>query len=262
MKPRVLTLYGQGINCDRETARAFELAGADARRVHVNYLTHNLDSLDNYDILAVPGGFSYGDDLGAGKILALQMKAGFGDQLQKFVADGKPVIGICNGFQVLTKTGLLPGFDGDYRNQATTLTSNDSGRFEDRWVELLFDDSPCIFTKDIGRIQVPVRHGEGKFYAASETIERLGRGRQIVARYADAEGKPAGGLYPLNPNGSLDDIAGICDPTGLIFGWMPHAEAATHIHHHPRWTRNRAEAEENAAKARQIFKNAVDAVRS
>ncbi|MBM3303655.1 MAG: phosphoribosylformylglycinamidine synthase I [Candidatus Aenigmarchaeota archaeon] len=261
MRPRVLTLYGQGINCDRETARAFGLAGADARRVLVNYIAHGKDRLGNYDILVVPGGFSYGDDLSAGKILALQMTAGFGEQMQQFIADGKPVMGICNGFQVLVKTGLLPGFDGNYRAQTTTLTNNDSGRFEDRWVDLLFDDSPCIFTRGIRSMKVPVRHGEGKLYAAPETIERLGREHQVVARYAGADWRPAGGRYPMNPNGSLDDIAGICDPTGRVFGWMPHAEAATDVHHYPTWMRDRKAAEENAEKARQMFRNAVDYVR-
>ena len=203
-KPNVLVLYGHGINCDRETAYGFELAGANAKRVHLNELIDRSDRLDNYQILAKPGGFSYGDDIRAGKILAVELNHNLGDDLQQFIADGKLVIGICNGFQAQLQSGMLPATDGDYRKQTATLATNDSGRFVDNWVYLEANpESPCVFTRGVDGIYLPVRHGEGKFVPGPGILEQLRKNKQIVFRY-----KPG-----YNLNGSIDDIAGICDPT-------------------------------------------------
>lgn len=261
MDPRALVLYGQGINCDNETSRILESAGARPEKVLLSQLVTRRKRTGDYDMLAIPGGFSYSDDLGAGTVMAVYLKHGLGDDILEFVQAGKPVIGICNGFQMLVKLGLLPGLNGDYRTRKAALTNNDSGMFEDRWVRLAIDSqSPCIFTKGIDWLELPVRHGEGKFYAEPQTIGRIKEGRLAVARYAGPDGEANPG-YPWNPNGSLDDIAGICDPTGMVFGLMPHPEAATEVHHHPAWTRDRAAAEDNAARARQMIRNAVEYVR-
>ncbi len=225
MIPRVLVLTGFGINCDMETQHAFELAGAMAVRVHINDLINGKERLSDYHILAFPGGFSFGDDIASGKVLANMIKYNIGEQLQEFISGGKLIIGICNGFQAMVKMGLLPAFNGDYGKQEVTLTFNDSGRFEDRWVHLKLNKrSKCVFTKGIDNIYLPVRHGEGKFMAKTpQVLERLRKNDHIVFQYTDNQGKTAG--YPYNPNGSIDNIAGICDETGRIFGMMPHPEA-------------------------------------
>ncbi|MBI3098912.1 MAG: phosphoribosylformylglycinamidine synthase I [Planctomycetes bacterium] len=211
--------------------------GAVAVRVHLNALIAEPAKLDRYQILALPGGFSYGDDIAAGKILAIELRERLGDALRRFVDRGGCVLGICNGFQVLVKTGLLPGF-GD--GQTVTLTNNDSGRFEARWVTLKVTSDKSDFIKDGQTLMyVPVAHGEGKFVTASrDVLERLRAGGQVVFRYVASDGgRPK---YPENPNGSEDDIAGICDPTGRILGMMPHPERHIEQTQHPRWTREGA----------------------
>ena len=239
-KPKVLVLTGFGLNCDHETAYAFELAGAAARRVHINALIQGDVRLDDFQILVFGGGFSWGDDHGAGVIQAVRMKTNLGDRLLNFVAADKLVLGICNGFQTLVNLGLLPGIDGDYTHRSVALTNNDCGNFRDQWVRLTIDpDSPCIFTRGIDTIDLPVRHGEGKFYAASETLTTLDQNRQLAVRYALPDGRPAAGAFPHNPNGSLADVAGICDPSGRVFGLMPHPEAYNHTTNHPDWPRRR-----------------------
>jgi len=261
MKPRVLTLFGQGINCDDETAGAFLIAGADPEKVLMSELITGKKDMQNYDILALPGGFSYGDDIAAGKIMTVNFRYALSEQMKKFVASRKPVIGICNGFQIMTTLGLLPGFDGEYAAQRVTLSANDSGRFEDRWTYLKMDPkSPCVATKGIDGLELPIRHGEGRFYAEPSVLKSIKDGGQVALRYVGQDGEQRPG-YPWNPNGSLDDIAGICDPTGLVFGLMPHPEAAIEVHHYPRWTRDRAMAEDNAERAMQVFRNLVDYVR-
>ncbi len=256
-KATALILTGFGINCDYETQFAFELAGARADRVHLNDLIADKQRLDQYNILAIPGGFSFGDDIASGRVLANRVRYALGDELRSFIAEGKLVIGICNGFQVLTKMGLLPGFDGELRQQVT-VAFNDSGKFEDRWVFLEQDRaSKCVFTKGIDTITLPVRHGEGKFIPQDEaTLERLQAEGCVVFRYVAPDGGKA--QYPYNPNGSVDDIAGICDPTGRILGMMPHPEAFLHRTNHPRWTR--MDLPEQGA-GRSIFENAVRYVR-
>jgi phosphoribosylformylglycinamidine synthase subunit PurQ / glutaminase len=235
-----LVLTGYGLNCDYETAFAFELAGAKARRVHINCLINGSAKLENFQILVFIGGFSWGDDHGAGVIQAIRLKTHIGDQLLNFVAKGKLILGICNGFQALANLGLLPGVDGNYRERSVALTFNDCGNFRNQWVTLKVNPlSPCIFTRGIETAELPIRHGEGKFFTNPVILAHLHKNQQIVIQYAAPEGEIAGGRFPLNPNGSIDDIAGICDPTGRIFGLMPHPEAYQHWTNHPDWTRRK-----------------------
>ena len=256
-EPRALILVGFGINCDYETEHAFQLAGATTEQVHLNDLLDYKEMLALYHIIALPGGFSFGDHVASGRVLANRLRYGLGPDLMSFVADGGLVIGICNGFQVLVKMGMLPGFDAGFKQEAT-LTLNDSGKFEDRWVYLKGDSvSKCVFSQNIDSLYLPVRHGEGKFVADSvETLERLRANGQVVFRYCGPDGGSPS--YPFNPNGSVDDIAGICDPTGRVFGMMPHPEGYLYRENHPRWTRENLPAE---GLGRQIFRNAVEYVR-
>ncbi len=263
---KALVLTGYGLNCDIETAYAFELAGATARRVHINALIDGSVSADDFNIMAFIGGFSWGDDHGAGVIQAIRMKTNIGDALIRFAHQGKLVIGICNGFQCLVNLGLLPAVDSDYTRRTVALTNNDCGNFRDQWVNLSVDaDSPCIFTKGLERLELPVRHGEGKFYAEDEILQTLTRNHQIVVRYALADGRPAQGAFPENPNGSIMDIAGICDPSGRIFGLMPHPEAFNQWSNHPDWPRQKelikrglAPKPEPITPGIQMLKNAVE----
>jgi phosphoribosylformylglycinamidine synthase len=253
-KPKVCVLRTAGTNCDRETAFAFSLAGAAAELLHINMLSGGQRHLDEFQILAIPGGFTYGDDIAAGKVLANELRCKLSAQLEKFVADGKLIIGICNGFQVLVKAGLLPGSS---RQQEASLIINDSGKFEDRWTYLrrTRDEgggTKCVWTKDLPEIiYLPVAHGEGKFVAPDKkALERLTQNGQVVFQYCDKEGRLAG--YPDNPNGSALNIAGICDAAGRILGLMPHPERHIFAQHHPK--RSRAKAGDGL----QIFKNGVE----
>ena len=257
MKPIVLILYGYGINCDNETQRAFELAGAEAEKIHINQLIFREKKLKDYQILAIPGGFSFGDDIGAGKVLANKLKYNLIADLENFIRASKLIIGICNGFQVMVKLGILPGFDKNYKDQEITLTFNDSGKFEDRWVYLKINQSsPCIFTHGIDGIYLPIRHGEGKFITKNREIgEKLVKQNQVVAQYVDDKGNLVG--YPFNPNGSENNIAGICDETGRILGIMPHPEAFLYPQNYPRWTREKIQVGEGL----KIFENAVEFVK-
>ncbi|MBW2087308.1 MAG: phosphoribosylformylglycinamidine synthase subunit PurQ [Deltaproteobacteria bacterium] len=240
-KARALVLSGFGINCDLETEYALRCAGAEAERVHVNELIslcRQGPGLASYHILVLDGGFSWADDHGAGVLLGLKLRSHLGDHLEEFITAGKLIFGICNGFQALVNMGLLPGMDGDYQTRTVALTANDCGNFRNDWVCLVADPgSRCVFTRSLTRIDLPIRHAEGKFYASSETIHRLKDSGQVALRYATPDYEPAQGAFPYNPNGSLDDIAGICDETGRIFGLMPHPEAFHHLSNHPDWTR-------------------------
>lgn len=251
MKPQVCILRTDGTNCDTETLYAVEKAGARGRLVHINQLRSGSKNLLDYQLLVIPGGFTYGDDVHSGKILAVELSSFLKDQMLEFVSRGKLILGICNGFQVLVRTGLLPqGKPGDI---AVTLINNDSGRFECRWVNMRVEESNCIFTRGMegSVVSYQAAHGEGKFYTGKNTLEQLETSGQVVFRYCTAAGEPTSS-YPANPNGSLNAIAGICDPTGRIMGLMPHPERFIEPYHHPNWRRQPMEPHGLA-----IFENAV-----
>ena len=267
---RALVLTGYGLNCDHETAYALKLSGAAARRVHINALIDGTVRLKDFQIMVFGGGFSWGDDHGAGVVQAVRMKTNLGEKILEFIDAGNLVLGICNGFQTLVNLGLLPGFDRDYTQRSVALTFNDCGNFRDQWVTLkIAPTSPCIFTAGLGTLELPVRHGEGKFYADESTIRRLIDEKQVVARYAMPDGRSADLKFPFNPNGSVYDIAGICDPSGRIFGLMPHPEAFNHRTNHPDWTRIKETIKRGGGKGEnsptvgmRIFQNAVEYIRN
>jgi phosphoribosylformylglycinamidine synthase subunit PurQ / glutaminase len=270
MAPRALILRAPGINRDEDAAAAIELAGGQPERVHINRVVEGTMKIADYALLIIPGGFSYGDHLGAGKLLAIDLAHRLGEALAAFVADGRPVIGICNGFQVLVKAGILPGDDDGrwtmddslsspssivHRPSSATLTDNASGQFECRWVRLAADpDSRCVFTRGFDRpIEVPVAHGEGRFVTRDQAaLQALRTGGQVALRYVAAGGGATG--YPDNPNGSDDAIAGVCNPAGNVLGLMPHPEDAVLPQQHPRWTREPWRAEGDGLA---LFRNAV-----
>ncbi len=261
-KPKAIILRTAGTNCDYETKYALEKAGADVDLVHVNQLVKDKGLLSSYHIFVLPGGFTYGDDIAAGKVLANQLRHHLLDELTRFVDDGKLVIGICNGFQVLIKMGLLPGRNGtqpssnEYR-QEFTLTYNDSNKFEDRWVYLKSFSDKSVFIDNDCMLYVPIAHAEGKFVADNGgELENLGKSGQIIFKYVDKDGNIAN--YPWNPNGSLDNIAGICDSTGRVLGMMPHPERYIEPTQHPRWTREGLKTEGDGIA---IFRNAVNYVK-
>lgn len=252
---RALVLRAPGINRDEDAAAAIELAGGEAARIHINRIVDGGVRLADYALLIIPGGFSYGDHLGAGKLLAVDLVHRLSEQLTAFVADGRPVIGICNGFQVLVKSGILPGMQERQTTASATLTDNASGQFECRWVHLAADlSSRCVFTQGIAHpIEVPVAHGEGRFVTRdAATLAALQANGQVALRYVAAAGESAS--YPANPNGSDDAIAGVCNPQGNVLGLMPHPEDAILPHQHPRWTREPARSEGDGLI---IFRNAV-----
>jgi phosphoribosylformylglycinamidine synthase len=256
MSTKTLIIRTAGTNCDRETVSACERAGSTVSLLHVNRVCENPSVFAEHQILVLPGGFSYGDDIGGGKILANELRYRLGDHLKRFVGDGKLVLGICNGFQVLIKTGLLPGPFTPDAEQAATLTFNDSNKFEDRWAYLRADSDRSPYIKKGEVIYLPVAHGEGKFVPRDEaTVDALRDGDQIAFRYVDADGNTGAG-YPANPNGSVDDIAGISDATGRVLGLMPHPERHVLGTQHPRWTREGAKPEGDGMR---IFRNAVAA---
>ena len=259
-KVKVIILRTAGTNCDQETAFAFELAGASAELVHINELARRAKALDSYQILAIPGGFTYGDDIGSGKILANELKFNIEEDIQKFINDGKLIIGICNGFQILVKAGLLPNLSGDFQTIEATLTLNDSNKFEDRWIYLKKRGKRCIWTAGIDDIiQLPVAHGEGKFIPRDKgVLNALKKDGLIVFEYVDEHGDRAG--YPHNPNGSVENIAGICDRTGRIFGLMPHPERHISPYQNPAWSSTKSGGHEEG-DGLAIFKNGVDFVK-
>ena len=251
--PKALVLRSAGTNCDRETEFALAQAGFAAERVHVFRLMENPALLDEVQFMVIPGGFSYGDDVAAGKILANQMLHRLADALNAFLAADKLVLGICNGFQVMIKAGILPWGTvaaGEAHRDAT-LAWNDCGKFEDRWVHLRADSDKCVFLTKGEILALPIAHGEGKFVTRDDAIgQRLRDDDQIAVRYVDSEGNP--GPFPINPNGSIDDVAGICDPTGRAMGLMPHPERFVDVTHHPQWTRGGIDR----ADGRLLFDNA------
>lgn len=267
--PRVLILRSPGANCDAETQFAFQRAGAAADLVHINRLRENPKLLHKYQVLCIPGGFSYGDDIAAGKILAHQLMTFLADEIRKFRDQEKLILGVCNGFQVLLKAGLLIPPDED--GPLATLAHNTHGRFEDRWIHMSATPGNCVWLKDIERMYLPIAHGEGAFVCRKQwELRGLAEAGQIVLRYSEcgvrnAEcGVPNSELrtpnsellpFPVNPNGSQGNVAGVCDATGRVLGLMPHPERHVLGTQHPRWTREGLKDEGEGLK---LFRNAVE----
>lgn len=253
-KPEVLILRAPGTNCDQETGFAFELAGGNSRFVHVNQLLHEPNLLNSAQILCLPGGFSYGDDIAAGRILGSQLQHRLSDAIHEFRAAGKLILGICNGFQILIKSGFL--LPPDHFGLPATLTWNESGRFIDTWVNLKVDGNQCVFLKGIDQLYLPIAHAEGKFVPRDQTVlDALQDNGQLALKYCRPGGLNGQVPFPHNPNGSVANVAGICDETGRIFGLMPHPERHIDPTHHPRWTR---EGLAGIGDGFAIFKNAIE----
>jgi len=243
--PHVLVLRAPGTNCDAETAFAFEQAGATAEALHINRLLESPELFRKFQILCIPGGFSYGDDLGSGRILGSQMVHHLVDEMLRFKAEGKLILGICNGFQVLMKSPVLLDNDPE-RGPEATLTTNDCGRYQDRWARLVVRGDKCVFLKGIERMYLPVAHAEGKFVPRDRAaLDRLDAAGQLVLCYEPSD----------NPNGSVAHVAGVCDATGRVLGLMPHPERHIDPTQHPRWTRGEAAP---AGDGLKMFQNAVD----
>lgn len=249
--PKVIVLRAPGTNCDVETACAFERCGAAVERVHLFRLLERPRLLDEFQILCIPGGFSYGDDVGAGVIFGNQLRGHLGETLREFLQGDKLVLGICNGFQVLMKAGILPGGSSTWpprpeQAPAATLTWNDNGKFTARWVHLATAGSPSVFLRGINEIDLPIAHAEGRIVVRDPAVvEAWNTQRQIALCYSRG-----------NPNGSIANIAGLCDPTGRVLGLMPHPERHIHATQHPHWTRRGLSSEEGAGL--QVFRNAVE----
>lgn len=245
---KVCIITGYGINSDYESQHAFKMAGAEiVDRVHLNELIEGRKKIEDYHILMLPGGFAFGDNLGSGRVMGNKFRFNLKEELTQFIAAEKLIFGVCNGFQILVKMGILPGLP-EFQGQIISLVQNDSGHYEDRWVQLKTHPSPCIWTKNYSKfVEVPVRHGEGKFVVKNQQVLDSLWCNNLVALTYDPN------HYPNNPNGAIDGIAGICDPTGKIFGMMPHPECHVIPNHHPHWTRSQ-KPEENGLK---IFQNGV-----
>ena len=292
---RVLILRAPGANCDGEAQFAFEQAGAAAERVHVNRLREDPGQLKQYQVLCIPGGFTYGDDVAAGKILAIQLRSFLNDALQQFRADGKLILGICNGFQVLLKAGLLieatpptpPSQGGEHESSrmgqgetlstpplgkgdslsipplgkgglggVATLAHNSSGKFEDRWIRMKANPGNCHFLQGCEFIEAPIAHGEGRFVCRDESaLQALQSAGQVVLKYVDESGRS--GPYPINPNGSQADVAGVCDLFGRVLGLMPHPERHVLPTQHPQWTRKSLGGPAVESDGLRLFHNAV-----
>ena len=261
-KVKAVVLRAAGINCDLETECALQLAGADAERIHINRIIENPSLLKEYQILVFPGGFSYGDDVAAGKILANQVFHHLSECVKDFIADGKLVLGICNGFQVLVKAGILPAINSDGEIKLdqlpVSITDNDSGKFEDRWVYLEPGTDRCVFIEPKRRIYLPIAHAEGKVVTRdNDSLEKIKSNGHVAFRYVDADGNQ--GEFPINPNGSMDSIAGLTDTTGRVLGLMPHPERFVRHTQHPHWTRLGSDGDSDGMT---IFNNAVSYVKA
>ena len=264
--PRILILRAPGTNCDGETAFAFERAGAQPTSCHINQLLESPNRTKDFQILCIPGGFSYGDDIAAGRIMASQIRHHLRDALHQFKADGKLILGICNGFQVLIKAGVLL-VDGD-GGEPATLTWNQTGRFQDRWVHLAANGDRCVFLRGIERMYLSIAHAEGRFVTRDNaTLQQLEQNSQLALRYAFEPNEQAHAAtfsrqesngaelpFPINPNGSTANVAGLCDDTGRVFGLMPHPERHIDRTQHPRWTRGEGR---DPGDGLAIFQNAV-----
>ena len=257
---KVLILHADGTNRDHEAAQAFAACGAESDIVHINQLRAREKRWSDYQILALPGGFTYADALGSGKLWALDLNTYFNEEVHEFVESGKPVIGICNGFQALVKSGILPNQQLAISRQQSaathtaTLTFNAEGHFECRWVTLKPQSQVCVWTRDLHElIECPIAHGEGRFMLSNDDdLATLAAQDQIALVYAHANGAAANGAYPINPNGSIGDIAGVCNPRGNVLGLMPHPEDHIVAYQHPRWTRH-----EGGRLGLRLFENGV-----
>jgi phosphoribosylformylglycinamidine synthase I len=258
-QPRILILRSPGANCDEEAAHAFALAGGVPERLHINRVLERPQQLADFQVLCIPGGFSYGDDIAAGRILGNQIQHHLAESLRLFRDAGKLIIGICNGFQVLLKTNLLAA--ADENGPTATLALNDSGHFEARWIRLAVEPGNCVFLQGIQQMDLPVAHGEGKFVLRNQsTFQRMNAAGQMVVRYANTKDSNNQSEieprvpYPANPNGAMGDVAGICDTTGRVFGLMPHPERFVDHTQHPQWTRRPAS---DLGEGLRVFQNAV-----
>jgi phosphoribosylformylglycinamidine synthase len=264
-KPKTLILTGYGINCDEETRWAFEHCGADASIVHINDLIENRSALNDYKIFVFPGGFSYGDDTGSGKALANRIKNNLLDELMRFVERDTLMLGICNGFQVMTNIGVVPALKGFTGEAEAALEHNKTFRYQCRWVDLKVEKgSPSVFTRGIDTMHIPVAHGEGNFFAPPETLKAIEDAGLVVMRYAKPDGSPAGGGFPCSPNGAMNDIASICDRTGRITGMMPHPERGMLFTQRDDWTAVKERIKREGGKlpdeadGMAVFRNAVE----
>lgn len=261
---KAIVLSGYGINCEEETAFAFRKAGAETEIVHINDLIAAPQKLSEFRILAFPGGFSYGDDTGSGNALANKIKSNIWPAIEKFIEAENLVIGICNGFQAIANLGLVPGFEKCFGERKIALMRNNSARYECRWVYLKAFSKKCVFTKGIETIRLPVAHGEGKFFAEKNVLEKLNENSQVVFRYANEKGALAKGRFPANPNGALEDIAGICNETGRVFGLMPHPERNILFTQQNGWLLQKEKLKREGkslpdeSEGMRIFRNAVE----
>src|SRR4030042_2695018 len=260
LTPKVCILRTDGTNCDEELFYAFEKYGAVPEYVHINELRTKLKKLKNYQILALPGGFSYGDDIASGKILAVELISFLKDELENFIVKKGLILGVCNGFQTLVRTGLLPF--NNFGQMDVTLAGNDSGHFECRWIRIKQEKSRCLFLPKNSDVicQIAVNHGEGKFYAPLNTLQKIEKENLVVFKYVDSKGNPTQN-YPQNPNGSLNAIAGICDSTGRILGLMPHPEKFVDITQHPNWRRESTGWRNQKPHGSYIFESMIKFVR-
>jgi len=270
VRPKALVLTGYGINCDYESARACELAGFESVRIHINDVIESVGSINEYRLIVAPGGFSFGDDLGAGVAFSAKLrffvsddKKRLIDMLAEYAQKGGLILGVCNGFQILVRLGMIPAINGRYGEQQVTLALNREGYFIDRWVHLKVEkDSYNVFTRGLNSLRLPVRHGEGRMCAPVKTLGEVENQRLVSLRYSDSHQNPTMD-FPENPNGSEHAIAGLCDPTGRIFGLMPHPEAAVSLYQYPDWTRKvvSKETPRDEGDGYRIFKNAFENVR-
>ncbi|MFH1533902.1 MAG: phosphoribosylformylglycinamidine synthase I [Nitrospirota bacterium] len=264
MKPKALVLTGYGINSEEETALCFDQTGGEAEIIHINDLIENPNKLKDYQILAVPGGFSYGDETGSGNAYANKIKNNLTEQIINFAKQDKLIIGICNGFQIIVNTGLVPAVDEKYGERQAALMHNKTARYECRWIWLKNTSEKCVWTRGIDLLHVPVAHGEGNFYAEPEIIEKMEANDQIAFKYVNEDGSPANQQFPINPNGSLQDIAGITDPSGRIFGMMPHPERFLAFTNEEGWQLKKEQLIREGSplptqgEGLKIFKNAVE----
>lgn len=264
MKPHILILTGYGINCEEETAYAFERSGGQSKIVHVNDLIDGVVKLDDFQILAIPGGFSYGDDTGAGNALANRIKNNLGEAIFNFVRGDKLVIGICNGCQVLANLGISPAVNGHYGERQVVFDRNDNARYTDRWVWLKRVSSKCVWTRGIKLLHVPIAHGEGKLTAPLEVLKEIQKNDQIAFLYSNSDGVPAKGKYPANPNGAMLDIAAFTDHSGRVMAIMPHPERFILAINEENWTlkkeilKRKNKAFANEGEGLQIFRNGVN----